>query len=97
MPTKKKAPHTRSRAHARKKNPLYVVTNEGSIVEEATGLFDALVKRFNLGPVIGLIETIIKEMALLVTNYQMFTLFKEWLDQWIHWLMGLTGTKVKTS
>lgn len=86
-----------TRAHAKKstakvktkRNPLYVVTNEGKTVEEAFGFFDALIKRFSLGPVIGLIETILKEMAGLVTNYQMFALVKAWLDEWVNWLSGV--------
>ena len=72
-----------------KKNPLYVVTNKGQDVQEATGFFDAIIKRFNLGPAIGLIETIIKEMLGLVTNFAMFSLVKEMIDQWLEQLINL--------
>lgn len=84
---------------SKKKNPLYVVTEKGSVVEEASGLFDALIKRFSLGPVIGLFETIFKELLSLVTNYQMFTLVKAWLDQWVEqlslWLGGASRGKAQ--
>ena len=34
------------------KNPLYVVTNSGSTVEQAANIFDAVVKKLGLVPVV---------------------------------------------
>jgi hypothetical protein len=90
MTTKPHARKTTAKVKT-KRNPLYVVTNEGKTVEEAFGFFDAMIKRFSLGPVIGLLETILKEMTGLVTNFQMFALFKAWLDEWVNWLSGLVN------
>ncbi len=41
------------------KNPLYVVTQNGKVVEEAQNQLDRFVKKFNLGPVIKLWEDLI--------------------------------------
>jgi hypothetical protein len=88
-------PSTRPKTNTNKKktNPLYVVTNEGSVVEEAHGFIDAWIKRLNLGPVIGLLETIMRELLSLVTNFQMLSLVKEWFDQWVNFLTKLASDK----
>ncbi|MAF77418.1 MAG: hypothetical protein CME63_06180 [Halobacteriovoraceae bacterium] len=41
-----------------KKNPLYVVTNDGKDVEPAENLIDALIKKFALEPVIDFLKLI---------------------------------------
>lgn len=43
-------------------NPLYVVTNKGQDIEAASGLWDALVKRFHLKPFIDAFEAILEEI-----------------------------------
>lgn len=52
-----------------KKNPLYVVTNEGKDVETAESLWDALVKRFNLQPAIDLLMMMVEIIAKQINSY----------------------------
>lgn len=63
------------------KNPLYVVTNDGKDVLEASNLFDALVKRLGLEPVIKQLEALLQMMLSMASSYAFFVAIKEWLDQ----------------
>ena len=62
----------------RTKNPLYVV--KGNDVEEAQGVFDMLMKRFNLQPVMEFLMHIFNFLLENVKNYQTFIIIKELLD-----------------
>lgn len=62
----------------RTKNPLYVV--KGNDVEEAQGVFDMLMKRFNLQPVMEFLMHIFRFLLENVKNYQTFIILKELLD-----------------
>lgn len=68
------------------KNPLYVV--KGKNVEEARNLFDLLVKKFNLGPTLEVMNSLLKMMLSQVTSYQGFVLVKTWFDQLVGKLFG---------
>lgn len=63
------------------KNPLFVVTNKGQDVEEATSLFDALVKQLGLTPVISILEGILQELLSSVTSYSGFMVLKGFIDE----------------
>lgn len=52
-----------------KKNPLYVVTNEGKDVETAESIWDAVVKKFNLQPVIDLFMVLVELIAKQINSY----------------------------
>lgn len=52
-----------------KKNPLYVVTQKGGVVEEATGYLDALIKKLGLTPLIELMQSLFQMLMENVTNY----------------------------
>ena len=52
-----------------KKNPLYVVTNNGKDVEQAESIWDAVVKKFNLQPAIDLLWTLLELLAKQVNSY----------------------------
>ena len=52
--TKKKTKNTK------KKNPLYVVTNEGKDVETADNFWDAMVKKFNLAPLMEVLDFLLQ-------------------------------------
>ena len=54
---------------AKKKNPLYVVTNDGKDVEQADSIWDAIVKRFNLQPLVDLLWTLLELMAKQINSY----------------------------
>lgn len=63
------------------KNPLYVVTNKGQDVEEAENLFDALVKKLGIEPVISILEGLLQEILQQVSNYAVFMATKAFIDQ----------------
>jgi len=69
---------------ARKKNPLYVVTNQGKDVQEATGLLDMIVKKLGLEGVVELLEGLMASMMQMATSYAMFVSIKSFLDTIIH-------------
>ena len=60
-----------------KKNPLYVVTNEGKDVETAESIWDAVVKKFNLQPVIDLFMVLVELIAKQINSYAALT----WLNE----------------
>lgn len=64
----------------KKKNPLYVVTKKGSVVEEATNRFDALVKKFNLTPVLEMLNMLIEWLLEQVKDYPTFMAIKKFID-----------------
>lgn len=68
----------------RKKNPLYVVTNQGKDVQEATGLLDMIVKKLGLEGVVELLEDLMASMMEMATSYAMFVSIKTFLDTIIH-------------
>lgn len=63
----------------KKKNPLYVV--KGTDVEEASGLVDMLVKKFNLEPLISMLKNLIEMLSEMVSSYAMFKVVKDFVDQ----------------
>ena len=71
------------------KNPLYVITNKGQDVEEAENLFDAIVKKLGLGPVILILEGILQEMLQQVSSYAFFMVVKAYIDELVELLEKL--------
>lgn len=63
-----------------KKNPLYVVTNDGKDVEQAEGFVDALVKRFGLEPVMEILKSLFGMLSDQVGNYGFFLFLQEFVD-----------------
>lgn len=61
----------------KKKNPLYVVTNNGKDVEQADSMWDAVVKKFNLQPAIDLLWTLLELLAKQINSYAALV----WLQQ----------------
>lgn len=62
-------------------NPLFVVTNNGQDVEEAQGLFDALVKKLGLEPLIEFMNTIIQMIMEQVGGMVALELVRGFLDE----------------
>lgn len=60
------------------KNPLYVVKEDH--VEEATNLLDMLIKKFNLGPLINLIQSLIDMILSSVKNYASLVLANDLIE-----------------
>lgn len=63
------------------KNPLYVVTQKGSVVEEAAGFIDLLIKKFNLAPVINFFNWLFKALLEQVEDYPTFIAVKNFIDR----------------
>ncbi len=61
------------------KNPLYVV--KGKDVLEANSLFDMVVKKFNLAPMIQILQNIFQILLEQVQNFAMFKVVKAIIDQ----------------
>ena len=68
---------------ANSKNPLFVVTNKGQDVEQASGLMDALIKKLGLEPVIEFLEGILDLVLAQVQSYAAFEVAKQFLDEFV--------------
>jgi hypothetical protein len=62
----------------KKKNPLYVV--KGADVEEAHGIVDLLVKKFNLEPLLSVLKNLLEMLVEMVSSYSMFVVVKDFID-----------------
>lgn len=78
---------------ASKKNPLYVVTKskKGSVVEEASGLLDLLIKKFNLAPVVQILQALMESLLAQVNSYAMFMSIKKVIDDLLDQVMALVA------
>jgi hypothetical protein len=71
------------KAKSMKKNPLYVVTNDGKDVEEAENILDAIVKKFSLGPIIDFLKIIFQVIIDQVGGVVAMDLIKGILDEFV--------------
>lgn len=69
------------------KNPLYVV--KGKEVEEASSIFDLVVKKFNLEPAITILKNIFYLLLEQVENFAIFQVVKGFIDQIINQIREL--------
>ena len=65
----------------KKKNPLFVVTNEGRDVEEAQGFWDAIVKKCHLGPFIDFLNIVYEMLLENVRSYAWFKAITDYINQ----------------
>lgn len=63
------------------KNPLYVV--KGKDVEEASSVFDLVIKKFNLGQVVEFVQNMLKMLLENIKSYPTFVAMKNFLDELI--------------
>lgn len=63
------------------KNPLYVV--KGKNVMEAKGLFDLVVKKLNLEPLVEVLKSILTMLLEQVKSYPMLLIVKAMIDEWM--------------
>jgi hypothetical protein len=61
------------------KNPLYVV--KGNDVQEANGVFDLVIKKLSLEPVILFIQSMLKLLLEQIKSYPTFIAIKAFLDE----------------
>jgi hypothetical protein len=69
------------------KNPLYVV--KGKDVQEAKDLFDLVIKKLNLEPVVQFIQTMLKMILENIKSYPTFIAMKNLLDELVVRYFGL--------
>lgn len=69
------------------KNPLYVV--KGKDVHEAKDLFDLVIKKLNLEPVMEFIQNILKMILENIKTYPTFVAMKNLLDELVVRYFGL--------
>jgi hypothetical protein len=77
------------------KNPLYVV--KGKDVEEAHGVVDLIIKKFNLAPVISLLESVVKMLLAQVKDYPTFLAIKNIIDEFIEKYLGFILKRFTTA
>lgn len=63
------------------KNPLYVV--KGKTVQEAKGMFDLLIKKFNLEPAVKILMNLMGLLLAQVNSYPMLVTVKKMVDELI--------------
>jgi hypothetical protein len=63
---------------SKSKNPLYVVNGED--VEEASGVIDFILKKFNLEPAINFLNMLVEMLLEQVNSYPMLVAVKEFID-----------------
>jgi hypothetical protein len=71
------------------KNPLYVV--KGKTVLEASGVFDLISKKFNLGPSIAIFMKIMEFIFIQVKDYPSFVMIKKFFDELVEKASALLG------
>jgi hypothetical protein len=62
-------------------NPLYVVRNNGVDVEEASGIFELILKKTGLDKMIPILESFVQILLSQVESYAVFIEVKKILDQ----------------
>ena len=71
------------------KTPLYVV--KGKTVLEAKGVFDMIVKKLSLEPVLEIFMNIVNMLLKQVTNYSSFIAVKTFIDHMIERMFKLVS------
>lgn len=69
------------------KNPLYVV--KGKDVEQASSLFDLVIKKFNLEPAITILKNVFNLLLKQVENFAMFQVVKKFIEDLIRKIQEL--------
>lgn len=69
------------------KNPLYVV--KGKDVQEANSVFDLVIKKLNLEPVIQILQNILKMLLEQVQSYPMLKFVEAYMAEVISKIMAL--------
>ena len=69
------------------KNPLYVV--KGKDVQEAKDIFDLVIKKLNLEPVVQFLQNMLKMILENIKSYPTFLAMKSLLDELVVRYFGL--------
>ena len=71
------------------KNPLYVV--KGKEVEEASSVFDLVIKKLNLGPAINILKNILMMLLEQIENFATYKAIKSFIDEIMAKMMELAS------
>ncbi len=63
----------------KQKNPLYVV--KGKDVQEVKGMVEFMIKKFNLGPVVQILQNIFKMLLANVKDFSTLQVVKSFIDE----------------
>jgi hypothetical protein len=80
---------------AKKKNPLYVVSEKNGIVEEAFSTIDFIVKKLGLTSFVNYLKETINQLLSMVNNYQIFVIVKAHIDELLTNIIHLFGKFAK--
>ena len=69
------------------KNPLYVV--KGKDVQEASSVIDLVIKKFNLEPVIKILNNIFQMLLDQVKTFAMYKAVKQYIDDMVEAMLSL--------
>lgn len=69
------------------KNPLYVV--KGKDVQEASSMFDLVIKKFNLEPAINILKNLFYFLLEQVENFAMYQAVKKMIDDLVQKIRDL--------
>lgn len=69
------------------KNPLYSVTDNGRVVEEAANILDLIIKKFGLKPYLETLQKMLELLLSQVKTYAMFVALKTLIDQFLDQLI----------
>lgn len=74
-----------------KKNPLYVVSKKGRVVEEAESTIDAFIKQFNLVPLVKILDSIIKDLLTQIKSYAMLVAVADFFEKLYTMVLSFLG------
>ena len=69
------------------KNPLYVV--KGKEVQEASSVIDLVIKKFNLEPMIRILNNIFQMLLEQVKTFAMYKAVKQYIDEMVEAVLSL--------
>lgn len=69
------------------KNPLYVV--KGKEVQEASSVIDLVIKKFNLEPMIRILNNIFQMLLEQVKTFAMYKAVKQYIDEVVEAVLSL--------
>jgi hypothetical protein len=82
----------RKKTRARKKNPLYVVTNDGKDVESASNFLEAWCKKMGVDFIYQFVKGYIDALVASINSYPMLVALKRKLEEFIAFLEGVMAT-----
>lgn len=67
--------------NSKKKNPLYVVTDEGNVVQQAKNRIEAFILKWGIGPVLKMVEDLWLMVLEQIKTTNSFQVAHAWIGQ----------------